>query len=369
MSTEIATRNSYAAAPMDERVRYSQVIAGAGNLLPRSVMLGAQADAARVFLVFEMADMLGIHPLAGLTGVHVIEGKPSLSAGLMSGLVRNAGHVLRVETKGSVKAGTFEATATLVRSDDPGHPFVVTWDLDRAQRAELAGKAMWKKYFEAMAKARAISEVCREGAEDVLMGAHYTPEELGAEVNEEGEPINLGEVPSTPSKPRQTRKPATRKAEPTPEPEQSPNETTVEPEPEEPQAEAQPPAPAPEAAQPVHAQAAPIVTAQSATGRDWRAELDATANTTQLTEVFTACREAGQLGQMTEHNGRQIMLREYIRIMGTAMNQQELDRQRAAEQSQNDLNPVVDGDDNEPMIFTPTGEDAPMHNPQTGEVA
>jgi hypothetical protein len=63
------------------------------------------------------------------------------------------------------------------------------WDWERAERAGLTGKDVWKKYFEAMAKSRAISEVMKEGAEDVLMGNVYTAEELGAEVNESGEVI------------------------------------------------------------------------------------------------------------------------------------------------------------------------------------
>src|SRR5690606_3978016 len=73
------------------------------------------------------------------------------------------------------------------------------WTMERAERAGLAGKDVWKKYGEAMCKARAISEVCREGAEDALMGVHYTPEELSVEVTEGGEAIAVPEAAAEPS--------------------------------------------------------------------------------------------------------------------------------------------------------------------------
>jgi hypothetical protein len=140
-----------------------------------------------VLLVMETGAMLGIHPIAALQGVHIIEGKATLSPALMSAVVRKAGHKLRVSTVGTIAGGDFVATATLIRHDDPDFIYTASWTMDRATRAGLAGKDVWKKYGEAMCKARAISEVCREGAEDALMGVHYTPEEMDAHVTEAGD--------------------------------------------------------------------------------------------------------------------------------------------------------------------------------------
>jgi len=140
--------------------------------------------------------MLGLHPMAALTGIHIIEGKPSLSANLLGALVRRAGHRLRVTTTGNWEDGTFVARAALMRSDDPDFEFVVEWTPARAKQAGLAGRGNWSKYPEAMSKARAITEVIREGAPDVTMAAAYTPEELGAQVEgEEGDPIELVQAP------------------------------------------------------------------------------------------------------------------------------------------------------------------------------
>lgn len=209
-STDLVVQSTaYSRANLAERGDYVNRLARAGNLLPESLTTFAPVgpngqmvkvgDPGKVLLMAETGDMLGIHPVAALTGVHIIEGKPSISANLMGGLVRRAGHVLRVETTGSLEDGSLVATAQLIRRDDPDFTFRVTWNVGKATRAGLLpGKANsnWQKYPEAMMKARAISEIIREGAPDVLMGGNvYTPEELGAAVDEQGEPIDMQQVP------------------------------------------------------------------------------------------------------------------------------------------------------------------------------
>jgi hypothetical protein len=193
MSKEIT---QYEAAGLDEKMRYVQTLTTAGGLIPSGLHDKGQPSPGKVLLVLETGAMLGIHPMAALGGIHIIEGKPSISPGLMSGLVRKAGHKLRVTTSGTIKGGDFAATATLTRADDPDFTYSATWTLDRAQRAGLAGKSVWKNYGEAMCKARSISEVVREGAEDVLMGVSYTPEEMGALVTDAGEMVQVPDEPT-----------------------------------------------------------------------------------------------------------------------------------------------------------------------------
>lgn len=159
-----------------DKVEYAQHLASSA-LLPKQY----QRQPANLLFAIEYADMLQLPPMAAITGIHVIEGKPSASAALISALVRRAGHRLRV------KGNDTKAVAQIVRSDDPEFTFEVEWTIERAQRAGLTGKAVWKNYPAAMLKARAISEVAREACEEALSGVAYTPEELGAEVNDNGE--------------------------------------------------------------------------------------------------------------------------------------------------------------------------------------
>jgi len=184
----------YSDSPLAVRKDYAQTIATAGQLVPSGLRDGNNPNPGKVLLVMETGAMLGIHPIAALQGVHIIEGKATLSPALMSAVVRKAGHKLRVSTVGTIAGGDFVATATLIRQDDPDFVYTASWTMDRATRAGLANKDVWKKYGEAMCKARAISEVCREGAEDALMGVHYTPEEMDAQVTEAGDADVIAEV-------------------------------------------------------------------------------------------------------------------------------------------------------------------------------
>lgn len=179
--TEIAVRPARMAVP--DKLRYAQALADSG-LLPAQY----RRQPANLLYAIEYAEMIGAHPLTAVTGIFVIDGKPSASAGLISALVRRAGHKLRVT--GDAKS----ATAQIIRADDPDFTFEVTFTMDDAEAAKLAQKSTWKQYPAAMLKARAITQCARDACEDALSGLHYTAEELGAEVNEDGIPVSDEQV-------------------------------------------------------------------------------------------------------------------------------------------------------------------------------
>lgn len=176
--TELAHRAPQQVAPvmnMNDKMQYAQALAQA-SLLPKQY----QRNPGNVLLAVELGESLGIPPIQAINTVHVIEGKPSASAALISMLVRRAGHQLRI--KGDDKS----ATAEIVRHDDPEFTYSVTWDMERARNAKVTGKDNWSKYPAAMLKARAITEVARDACQEALMGVQYTPEELGATVDQDG---------------------------------------------------------------------------------------------------------------------------------------------------------------------------------------
>lgn len=201
---------------------------------------------ANVQYVMEIGRALGIDPVSALSHVHVFPDgdgklKCGLSADLMVALARAAGHKVYV-TGNQVKA-----TATLIRYGeaktveavelamkqveylkamgiDPKEVNVFTevWTADRATQIGLMKKFNWKTYTPEMLKARVKSAVVRTGASEVLIGitqilqamgvdlsdsmddeiaitsARYTADELGAETDEDGVPIqgrNLNKVP------------------------------------------------------------------------------------------------------------------------------------------------------------------------------
>jgi hypothetical protein len=153
---------------LNAQINYAKALAQS-DLLPREF----RGKPANVLVAIGYGEALGLSPMIALNGISVINGKPSLSAQLQSALVRRAGHKL------NVVGDATKATAVLIRHDDPTERHTATWTMDRAKRAGLDQGTAWKSYPESMLAARAITEVIRNAASDVLLGVAYTPEELG----------------------------------------------------------------------------------------------------------------------------------------------------------------------------------------------
>jgi len=111
---------------------------------------------------------------------HVIEGTASLRPEAMLGLVRQAGHSVTVEVHpdGAIAHGT---------RSDTGDEHSASFTMADAEAAGLAGKKNWKQYQENMLTWRAVAKLCRVLFPDVVLGAGYVPEELGADVTAQGE--------------------------------------------------------------------------------------------------------------------------------------------------------------------------------------
>lgn len=131
-----------------------------------------------MYLLMQIAKHLNIPFVTALRGLSFIgdkDVKPAMTAQLMSALVRNAGHTLREQWD----AETNTATAILIRKDDPSFEHVAVWDEEKARVAGLwESTPTWVQYPKAMLTARAMSEVCRHAASEVLLGFSYVPEEF-----------------------------------------------------------------------------------------------------------------------------------------------------------------------------------------------
>lgn len=128
---------------------------------------------------------LGLGPMTSMQGVHIIEGKPSLSANLLGTLVkRTERYNFRAKEVNDQKA----AIEFFENGESVG---VSEFTIEQAKRAGLVrDKSGWVKYPEAMLFARALSQGVRWYCPDVTAGTPaYTPEELGAEVDDQGEVV------------------------------------------------------------------------------------------------------------------------------------------------------------------------------------
>lgn len=136
---------------------------------------------------------LGLNPIQSLQRVIPIHGMPSLEARTMVALLKAKGYRIRVLEQS-------DDSVTVEGFDLDGERYESTWTIERARRAgyvpeidEKTGKYKTnangklkgnEKYItdpQAMLKAKAQAEVCRDMAPDVLMGISYTSEELESE--------------------------------------------------------------------------------------------------------------------------------------------------------------------------------------------
>lgn len=118
---------------------------------------------------------LGLGPMTALQRIHVIEGKAGLDAQGMRAQVLAAGHELWI-----VESTPDKCTAAGRRRGSE-HVQQVTWTIQEARAAGLAGKGNWKSYPRQMLQARATAELCRLVAPDALGGLAYSSEELADE--------------------------------------------------------------------------------------------------------------------------------------------------------------------------------------------
>lgn len=153
---------------MTGRIEHAKIVAQS-SLIPAEYR-GKPAD---IVWAMDIGDALGVPYTQVMQSMVVARGKMTMSADLMGAVVRRAGHKLRLREDGD------SVTATLIRADDADYEFTVTWDKAKAQAAGLWGsRGPWQQYPRQMLRARAITEVCRQGASDAFAGAVYTPEEL-----------------------------------------------------------------------------------------------------------------------------------------------------------------------------------------------
>lgn len=137
---------------------------------------------------------LDFGPIASMTGFHIIEGRPSMAAPLVGAAIKRSGRYdYRVvdQTDSSCTIDFFEVVGG--KREKLGSS---KFDLDDAARAGLTSKKgdMWGKYPRNMCWSRALTNGARWFTPDIFNGAVYTPEELGAEVDSEGNVVETLDV-------------------------------------------------------------------------------------------------------------------------------------------------------------------------------
>jgi hypothetical protein len=142
-------------------------------------------------------DEIGIGPMQSLARISVINGRPTLAAEMQRALILAAGHDLWVEES------TPNRCTICGRRKNSEATSRITWTLDDAKRAGLAGKPPWRLYPRQMLLARASAELARAVFPDAIGGLAST-EEL--EDNPELAALSNGQEPPPTATPNRRRR-------------------------------------------------------------------------------------------------------------------------------------------------------------------
>lgn len=179
-----------------------------GGLLAASGYFQDARDMAQAAVKVMAGEELGIAPIAAMMGIHIIKGKVSLSGNLIAALVRKSGY--------KFKHLKFTATeCELEFSDKAGAVLGVSSFTDADARKAKVWNEMYDKFPRNMLYNRAISNGAKWFCPEVTCGIPvYIPEELGAEVNEDGD--YLADTPNSETKPKASTQEVTAKPDPAP---------------------------------------------------------------------------------------------------------------------------------------------------------
>jgi hypothetical protein len=151
------------------------------NFLPASIKTPEQA-----MMIILKGRELGIPPIQALSQIAVIQGKPTMSAELM------LSQIMRLHPRTKISFSERSNEVCTIKVQRYGcEPSVFSYTIGDAEKAGLLLKDSWRKYPRAMLHARAVSEMARSLFADAISGVSYTPEEMGKEVNDEGEVIEV----------------------------------------------------------------------------------------------------------------------------------------------------------------------------------
>lgn len=179
MSNGLATRAAgLQITNIDELARIADMFAKSG------LFKDAQ-DAAKAGVKIMAGQAWGIDPFSAMTGINIIAGKPAIGANLMAAKVKGSGKYdfrVREMTDQACSIEFFE------RGESLG---VSTFTIEDARKA---GTQNLQKFPRNMLYARAMSNGQRWYCPDVFTSPTYTPEELGAQVDGDGNVIEVARV-------------------------------------------------------------------------------------------------------------------------------------------------------------------------------
>lgn len=156
-----------------------KVMLNLADVFAKSGRFTGEQNAAQALVKIQAGRELSISPVMAMTNIHIVNGRVTLGAGVISSLIKRSG-------KYDYKVIKLDDDGCILEFYQNGELMGETPELSRssflksdAEKAGLLGKDVWRKFPRNMYFSRAISNGARWFAGDVFGGSIYTPEELG----------------------------------------------------------------------------------------------------------------------------------------------------------------------------------------------
>jgi len=145
-------------------------VSSLAEVLAKSTLLpdALKGKAPDVVVQILAGQELGLAPMAAIRGVHIVQGKPVLSADTMVALVLGSG---LCEHFSCIEDTEQRVTYETKRKGSP-HVQKVSWSVEDTKKAGLNTKDNWRLYTRQMMKARCKAILARDVYPDVLAGVY-----------------------------------------------------------------------------------------------------------------------------------------------------------------------------------------------------
>lgn len=180
-STDLVIRRCDVPAALTDMLTLAEALANAGAMIPGHL----RRQPANILAVMFSAKALDIPLWTAIQSTHLVDGRVGYEASFQRALVIRAGHTFRV-----VERTDDRAVVGITRAGS-GVEQLAEFTWAEAQAAQLAKKDNWQHYRRAMLVARATTIAVREITPEVLFGAAYDPDELGALTDAAGVPVTV----------------------------------------------------------------------------------------------------------------------------------------------------------------------------------
>lgn len=168
--------------PSNTIIRSFDDASRAANAMAKSGYFNDSREAAQALVKILAGQEMGFGAFSAMSGIHIIQGRPAIGANLMAAAVKGSGRYNYRVTEMSDK------TCSIKFYEHGEEIGVSTFTIEDAKRAQTKNL---DKFPRNMLFARAMSNGVRWYCPDVFNGSTvYTPDELGAETDEEGNVIN-----------------------------------------------------------------------------------------------------------------------------------------------------------------------------------